>query len=74
MNFQYLAWSSSDKFIVSHNSKGLLSVILSYSKVIIEKREKGNLIDKDGKSTNDFMYTVDKDDPQYILRFEYTYY
>ena len=74
MDCQSGIYSVTDKFDVSYTSSGLISVIVGYSKVIIEKKEKGNLKDKDGNLTNDYLYSVDKDDPQFILRFDYKYY
>ncbi len=67
-------FSSTSKFYSTLNSNGLLSVMVDYSKVIIEKRETGNLYDENNNLTNEFMYTIDTDKPQLVLRFEYTYY
>ncbi|MCB0410262.1 MAG: hypothetical protein KDD29_08585 [Flavobacteriales bacterium] len=58
-------YSSSSKSIVIYTSSGLLSVIIGYSKV---------LINKSGNLNNEDFQTIDTNEPQFILRFEYTFY
>ncbi|MBP9882317.1 MAG: hypothetical protein KBF32_02865 [Chitinophagales bacterium] len=67
-------FTESSKFNYTLNSKGLYSVIIGYSKVIIEQREKGNMLDENSNPTNNYIFTKEFNEPQFILRFEYSFY
>jgi len=67
-------FTESSKFNYTLNSKGLYSVIIGYSKVIIEQREKGNMLDENSNPTNNYIFTKKFNEPQFILRFEYSFY
>jgi hypothetical protein len=62
-NFNQI-WDSSSKYIISKSKLGLNSIMIIYSKVIENTIKQGE---------NKYK-TIDTDDPQAILKFEYNFY
>lgn len=70
MDCQRDIYSFESKFTPIYNSSGLLSTIISYSKLVLNKNFDGS-----GRiETMPYSKEIEMNEPQYILRLEYVYY